>query len=364
MSSMHNSQPKLRASERGMVSILTTMVMMIVISLIVLGFATISRRNQRESLDRQLSTQAFYAAESGINDVRELIQTAVASGNAVPDKNGCTDTGAGGFYASLNPDIDAAKGVKYSCMLVDPSPTVLRYGNVGTTSIVVPMESASGANFTSIRLNWQSKMTGSPVTGCPAGTNAVFTPTTTWSATCGLGVLRFDLVPTSGGFSADGLRNATMTTFAVPLRVGGVATVPYAASTANTNNRVGVVCTSANGCSLTINGLTQNSYHLRITSLYRNVALQVSGNNGGTALEIEGSQAVIDVTGKASDVLRRIQVNVPLRSTSQNELSDYAIQSTDSICKRYSVMNGYFDNDAALSTVTSNSGNRLCTSSP
>jgi hypothetical protein len=74
---------------------------------------------------------------------------------------------------------------------------------------------------------------------------------------------------------------------------------------------------------------------------------------------MEGAQAVIDSTGKAQDVLRRIQVNVPLRATSQNELSDYAIQSTDAICKRFSVMNGgYYDND--VTGVTSTSGNRLC----
>ncbi|MEK7153862.1 MAG: pilus assembly PilX N-terminal domain-containing protein [Patescibacteria group bacterium] len=363
MNKMHISYSNLRQSERGMISIMTTMILMIVISLIVLGFAQISRRNQRESLDRQLSTQAFYAAESGINDVRELIQGAVAAGTAVPGKTGCTDTGPGAFYASLNPDLDAAKNVKYSCMLVDPSPTRLRFSNVGTTSIVVPLVSAGG-NFSQIRLDWQSKLAGSPVTGCPATTNNVFSATGSWSATCGFGVLRFDLVPASGALNADSLRNATMTTFAVPFRTGGATTVPYAASAANTNNRAGVRCTTS-GCNLSVTGLSQSSYYMRITSLYRDVSLQISATNGGgAAIEMEGAQAVIDATGKAQDVLRRVQVNVPLRATSQNELSDYAIQSTDSICKRFAVMNGYFDNNSALSGVTSNSGNRLCTASP
>jgi Tfp pilus assembly protein PilX len=350
------SRTSLRYSQAGMVSIMTTMVLMIVISLIVLGFAQLSRRNQRETLDRQLSTQAFYAAESGINDVRELIKGALATGTVtVPEKTGCTDTGAGAFYASLNPDIDASKNVRYTCILVDPSPEVLRYSDVGSTSIVVPAISASGANFSTIKFDWQSKLTGgTPISGCPTTTNNVFSPTASW--TCGYGVFRFDLVPVNGTFNSTDLRNRAMTTFAVPFSSGGVTSIPYAANTANTNNRVGVRCTNS-GCSLTITGLNQNSYYMRISSIYQDAALQVSGTNaGGANMEISGAQAVIDATGKAQDVLRRIQVNVPLRASSQNQLSDYAIQSTDSICKRFSVMDGYFDTD--VSGVTST--NRLC----
>lgn len=359
MNKVVTPRTSIRHSQAGMVSIMTTMVLMIVISLIVLGFAQLSRRNQRETLDRQLSTQAFYAAESGVNDVRELIQNAVASGSVnIPEKNGCTDTGVGGFYASLNPNIDVPKSVKYTCLLVDPSPEVLRYGDVGTTSIVVPLISAGGANFSTIKLDWQSKVTGAnPVTGCPTAATNLFRPTASW--TCGYGVLRFDLVPASGALNATSLRTGSMTTFAVPFSAGGSTTIPFRADTANNNNKYGVRCTSS-GCSLTINsGLTQNAYYLRISSIYRDVALQISGTSAsGTALEISGAQAVIDATGKAADVLRRIQVHVPLRASSQNQLSDYAIQSTDSVCKRFAVMDGYFD--SSVSGVTST--NRLCQS--
>ncbi|MET1033164.1 MAG: pilus assembly PilX N-terminal domain-containing protein [Candidatus Saccharimonadales bacterium] len=342
-----------------MVSIMTTMVLMIVITLIVLGFAQISRRNQREALDRQLSTQAFYAAETGINDARKLIQTAVTAGTTVADKTGCTDTGTGGFYGSLNPTIDAAANVKYSCLLVDPSPKVLRYSDVGTTSVIVPMTATTGT-FSTIKIDWQSKIVGgTPTSGCPttlpAGAgNGQFSPTATW--VCGYGVLRFDLVPTTGALDSESLRNATMTTFAVPFASGGTASIPYSASTANANNVRGITCTNA-GCSLTVSGLTQASYYLRVSSLYRNVSMQISGANGvGSQLEIQGAQAVIDSTGRAQDVLRRIQVNVPYRSSSENQLSEYAIQSTDAICKRFSVMNGFFD--TAVAGVTS--AGRLC----
>ena len=147
-----------------------------------------------------------------------------------------------------------------------------------------------------------------------------------------------------------------MTTFAMPFASGGTNSIGYKASTTNTDNIIGVRCTS-DSCTLQITGLSQDTYHLRISSIYRDVSLQVSATNtSGGAVELKNAQAVIDSTGKAQDVLRRIQVNVPYGTSSKNALSDYAIKSTDSICKRYSVMTGFFQNN--VSGVTSD--NRLC----
>jgi Tfp pilus assembly protein PilX len=354
MSSIHPSTKRLRSSERGMVSIITTMVLMIVISLIVLGFAQLSRRNQREALDRQLSTQAFYAAESGVNEASDVIKKAIANGTTIAEKTACDGTGPAGFYAALNPTIDAASNVRFSCLLVDPTPTSLRYGDIGTTSVIVPVISANGDGISRIELDWQAKVSGNPLTGCPTTTNDVFSPTASWA--CGYGVLRFDLVPTAGNTDAAGLQGATMTTFAVPFSSGGTSAIAYGANGANGNVKVGTTCT-ATSCSLAITGLSQNSYHMRISSLYRNVGLQLRAENaGGSALELQNAQAVVDVTGRAQDVLRRIQVHVPLRGNSRNLLSDYAIQSTDPICKRFSVMDGYFGTD--VNGVSS--PNRLC----
>lgn len=356
---MDSQRPKLRNSEQGIVAIMTTLVLMLVISLIVLGFAQIARRNERQALDRQLSTQAFYAAESGVNDARKVMSDAIAAGQQVRDKNECTGSGTAGFYAGLDPDIDPARNVKYTCLLVDASPKTLSYNDIGTTSTIVPVISEDGSPISRIKLDWQSKQaTGNPAAGCPTTAVNVFAPATNWN--CGYGVLRFDLVPTAGTANMDGLQSNTMTTFAVPLSSGGVTQVPYPATvpanTTNTNNRIGVRCTNA-GCSLEITNLSQNNYHLRITSLYKDVALQVSALGAtGSQLEITGSQATIDSTGKAQDVLRRIQVHVPLRSSSTNELSDYAIEMNGSLCKRYAIMSGFISNQTPGVAST----NQLC----
>ncbi len=347
-------------NQAGMVAIMVTLILMIVISLIVLGFAQISRRNQRQSLDRQLSTQAFYAAETGVNDAAELIKTAVGNGTAVAAKPDCASTG-GGFY-TLTPVIDAASDVEYTCLTVDPTPATLVYSSVGTTGTVVPLIAESGT-ISKVTLTWQSKDSGStPANNCPASVNSVFSAVLPW--TCGYGVLRFDLVPTAGSLSFAGLQSATMTSFLVPLRPGSVGSAnPIAYTTGGGNNKLGVVCSNTD-CSYSITfAAPQSQYYMRVSSLYKDVSLQITASDGsGSAVSIQGAQAVIDSTGKAQDVLRRIQVRVPLAGSSSNLLSDYAIQSNEAVCKRFSVMDGFFSSDAnnAVPGVAASTTNPLC----
>lgn len=330
-------------NEKGMVSIMVTMILMIVMSLIVLGFAQISRRNQRESLDRQLSTQAFYAAESGVNDARELITTAAQNNQAIPAKTSCTDT-ASGFYSSLitGKNINAANNVSYSCVLVDPSPKSLEYSDIGTTGTIIPLES-TGPNFSTIKVTWKSKTnSATPAANCPAGVNNVFTSAANW--TCGYGVMRLDLVPVNGAtLNNGGLQDSTFTLFAVPRQSGTAVNTAYAGG-----GRVINAACSNDQCEVTITGLSTNVYYMKAISLYQNASLEVSGTDGtGSSISLTGAQIIIDATGKAQDVLRRIQVHLPINGYgSRNQLPDNAIESTDSLCKRFSAMENYFDNSS------------------
>jgi Tfp pilus assembly protein PilX len=336
---------------------------MIVVSLIVLGFAQISRRNQRQTLDRQLSTQAFYAAETGVNDAAELIKNAAQTGAAIPAKADCTPNN-GAFYAALNPVLDASTNVRYTCLMVDPTPTALVYGSVTTRSTIVPLIATSGT-ISSVTLTWQTKDdTTTPSAACPTTTSSTFTPVTAatpWN--CGYGVLRIDFVPTAGSLTMSGLQTTTMSSFFVPIRPGsgGTNSITYGGGT---NSRVGIACTDTN-CNVTIStsASPQSQYYLRVSSVYKDVSLQVTAKDGvGATVKLQGAQALVDSTGKAQDVLRRIQVRVPLIGSSTNLLSDYAIQSTEAICKRFSVMDGFYNNSAddAVSGVAASTSNTLC----
>lgn len=348
--------------QAGMVAIMVTLILMIVISLIVLGFAQISRRNQRQALDRQLSTQAFYAAETGVNDAAKLLRDTPA-GTAIPPKPDCASTG-GGFYNSLTASsvLDSAANVAYTCLIVDPSPPSLVYGNIGSTGTVVPITAASGT-IDRITLIWQSKDgTTTPANNCPTTAASVFSTAASWN--CGYGVLRFDLVPTAGSHTSSSLQAATMSSHVVPLRPGSTGTPqPLAYATGGSSNRIGTVCVNTQ-CSLTLTfAAPQSQYYMRLMSLYKDVSMQITASSGGTPVNLTGTQALIDVTGKAEDVLRRIQVRLPLAGSSANQLSDYGLAVTRPICKRFSVMDGFFLSDAenAVPGVSAVTSNPLCT---
>lgn len=328
-------------NQAGMVSIMVTMILMIVISLLVLGFAQISRRNQRTTLDRQLSAQAFYAAESGINDARQVIDQTVTAGNTVQAKTTCAPASNGMYTALPSNVINSGTDVSYSCLLVNPLPTSLQYDNIEDQSTIIPILSGNG-NIQSLTLTWKTgdKNNTTPINGCSSSSSIAgqFNVTGSWS--CGYGVLRFDLVPVAGGsLTAGSMQDSTMTTFAIPTSAG-VSTVNFGA---NANAAVAAHCDNTN-CSLQINNLGGAEYYMRVKTIYKSGPLQIDGKTtAGTAVQFSDSQIVIDVTGKAQDVLRRLQVRVPARlSGSQNQVPDNALESNDSVCKRFSVMDNYY----------------------
>lgn len=381
MKKARRQRVSIASNQQGMVSILVTMVLMIVLSLIVLGFAQISRRNQRETLDQQLSTQAFYAAESGINDATQLINNALSTSATVYSKTTCatpSDPASAAFYSNLPTSTVSGSNVSYSCLMVNPTPPELDYGDVGVDPIVVPFNTTTGLNFSTLTFTWKTKTnTATPITGCPTTMIKELPTTSNWTSSgCGYGVLRFDLVPTSGsGFTENTLSAATMTSFVVPLQSGGTPTVNFAAGGANTGDVVGGSCNNTS-CSLTVSFAVPASsqYFARISSLYRDVSLAVTGTDtSGKQVNFSGAQIAIDATGKAQDVLRRIEVRVSTASqdtsgsgtqivpTSQSPLPYYVLGSGTSICKQFattgSASTSYFSNSAKPADGT---GNQLC----
>jgi Tfp pilus assembly protein PilV len=331
--------------QRGMASIVITMVTMVVISLIVLGFATISRREQRQSLDQLLSSQAFYAAESGIEDAKSIIKANIAAGTTIVAKDACNTNNAGGTYPTgAQTVIDSTYSVSYTCLRVDPSPDNLQFDGVdASNTLVIPVKTA--AAITSVKITWKPTVApaGTPA-DCPASATGSFSPQTGASGwACGYGVLRADLVPTMGVLTRAGLQTSYVNGFFVPIRTASAGTLAYAGNLAKPNI-VAANCGVAayTECSATINNITGNptSLAIRLSSMYQssNVTIQAY-TSAGVVQDITGVQAMIDSTGKATDVLRRIQVRLPLVQTG-SLLPGAALSTNDTICKRFSTATG------------------------
>lgn len=323
-----------------MASIMITMITMIVVSLIVLGFATISRREQGNTLDQQLSTQAFYAAESGVEDARTIIENDVKTNQPILPRTSCTANAGGATYATGSQMVlDAAHNVSYSCLLVNPALTSAVYTGVGEQPTVVPIDATQ--TITQLDIAWSPTNNASPsAAACPASTAKTFSPSASWS--CNYGLLNVNLVPTSGGLTRAGLMSSTLSSIFEPLKAGGTANVSYSGNVGKANV-TGVVCTSGAGaqCTVKIIGMGgSDNVSLELSSLYQDSNITVSAYHGGTLLTTSG-QVAVDVTGNAGGVLRRIQVRIPTNNTS-NLIPAYAFQSNAAVCKRYELDKSYF----------------------
>lgn len=349
-----NKTPKPHThKESGIVSIVVTMILMIIISLIVLGFARIVRREQRQALDRQLSTQAFYAAEAGVNEAIRVLNDP----GPPPFSTNKTNCGVlNPWFPNGSNDIDSTAGVKYTCLLINQTPESLEYDTVDQKrSLVIPIKSGAAGNLTEVTLQWQDTDGGTGL-NCPALT--AFPPAGSWesSGACDAGVLRVDLAPIGGpAFNRNDLRGRNLTAFLKPVTNGGAGTLAYNtaigfgsppnpgafAGSGGQGSIVQAACSSAptpgnKVCSVTINVSSAGSgyFVMRVKSIYKDNTLRITAKNASGPVTLVGAQAVIDSTGKAFDVLRRIQVRVPI---GKSNIFPEGLESVTTLCKRMSV---------------------------
>lgn len=321
---------RLNRSESGIVSLMMTLVIMLVISLIVIGIAQLSRREQRQALDNQLSTQAFYAAESGINDAQAKLTSILNSGAGatIPAKTTCGDQAP---YSFANGVISATDNIAYTCLLIDPHPPQMTV-SLGPSAQVLPVEAADGS-LGSLTLQW-TKPRGitTSVSNCTA---ANFPATGSWN--CPYGVLRVDLVNVGNGTNLNrtSLAGNTMTLFVAPRNGGGAASTSYSA--AAQPNRYTASC-NASTCNFTVNGLGSSKYYLRATEIYQTGGNLVLTSTGNT---FANGQVVVDATGKAQDVLRRIRVALDIAGENQNRTVTAPLISGQTICKQFWAYSGF-----------------------
>jgi Tfp pilus assembly protein PilX len=348
-------------NQQGFVSIIVTIIIIVFVTLVAVSFAFISRQNQTQSLNSQLSTQAFYAAESGVNQAIKKLKSANGLGDVTNCNNGLFD----GADSTLNSD----GTVKYTCVLVNNQPVDLRYDSISTDgSTIVHVRTNSPVN--DLMISWQDTSGDktsnldtfadnssnfylpqkSFIKGISGGDSAYNARSAQFPLHTG--ILRATIIPTSAANSAGNLIANSQNIFLYPR------------GSASTNGLGSVAALGAGGkdgvfgdgncnvdslpdfCNVKITGINSTDFYLRLKAVYKNVAVTIRAFNGASpsasnvsgSVPLIGTQAVIDSTGKASDTVRRIQVRVPLQEGFI--FPEYALESADTICKIWSVYPG------------------------
>jgi type II secretory pathway pseudopilin PulG len=349
--------------EDGLVSIVVVSVIIIILALMTIGFAKIMDRELRQSLDRELASQANYAAESGINDVRAYKDAYINAGN---DPDGlsttpgqCLDTANPPGGVAPNPfisqgNISSNNVVKYTCIIINSTPKDLIYDIKQGESVVFRVVPTS--NLNRLFFSWENQPDASgnvcysPLPGSPNQ----LPKENDFSSLCQTGLLRASIYPVpKGGLPADpspSLNAGSGTFFMYPNAAGansvGVQNFSNDGSFANGN------CNQANRsnaptglpfqqgtpriCNSEITGVPNTPmYFVKLTALYRDLAVSVQGSNGGTPVQIGSAEALVDVTGSGNDVLKRLQGRVTLGGNVSYPA--FGAQSMDTLCKELRV---------------------------
>ena len=337
--------------ERGFASIVIALVLIIVLALFTVGFAQLARREQQTALDKQKATQAQYAAESGINNVYKDILAGKVNDKA--DGTSCLSVANPDGKNTINsnaltatPDINQTNGVSYSCAMVSLNTDNLKIDKFPPTSGRHMMFSTS-ANLTSLNIQWGSA-TG-VTTPAPSfnASQPLLTSQNGWKYPA---VIEFSITPLDGMPSTGNIEkylvDNTFTFYGYPYG-SGVNTVSYAPGSAG--QVVSGKCSAGTGaypCSVQLTGLGGKHFVIHMVDFYNtsNVLICANGSPStttcptGSSVTFQG-EPMIDVTGKARDVLKRIRVRLFIHGSSDHLPDDNAILPNNAleaqnICKR------------------------------
>ncbi len=308
----------IKNNQQGMASIMFAMFLVLGISLLAIGFATLVRNDQRQALDKTLSNQAQYAAESAINKIQNDIKNKSITESYV---NGCNKND------NTNPTFNSS-GISVTCLNWDMELDSILHNSLGTVPWSTNFNTTSPIN--SIKISWQ------PGEGNNSS-NFMSGPQTSLK-----------------------LNNNDMPTIRVVLAKAtdvSNAKVAYLSPT-NQNSNVAIQALTVSGvignascdsatksCSIVIDttSLLDTNNLLAISSLngLSNVQVQAfNGANGNNQQKITGAQAKITANAKSQDVSKRLVAYVSLpTSTWQPGF----VASADALCKNYKLGLGVND---------------------
>lgn len=338
------------SNQDGFAAMVIAMVILLVASLISLGFAYQMRQEQQTALGNQLSTQAYYAAESAINDAISFISS---NPQYQVSKTDCGDIANTQWSSASTTDFyyeypEAIKSnISYTCLLVNFDVNHIYVNGVSPGQYVMIPLVSTGNSINSLNISWSNsdgsilamgnKCSSISQTNFKLPTNSASDP---WdcplslveASIVGKGILSTSLSGAADMASSLYLFPATQAspTENVPGPSNGPQIYP-----ALYNSTEGMASISL---SLPPNDQGQKVY-LKLTPFYGNTSTDftvTAYDSNNNIVSTNSAQVSIDATGKAAYVLKRLSVRYPTGII--ESYNGYAIQSSGPICKQFEII--------------------------
>lgn len=341
--------------QQGFASLIIGIVLLIVLSLLTLGFAQLSRNELKQATNRQLNNQAYYAAESGINDAVKALKLDPSLTKTTCPPYSAPTTAAETALSNNNVSVTGTDTtVQWTCLTINPSPKTLKFGPIGvTTPKVFKTWTDDPYGISSIMISWKDNTnTVSFQRASGVSSNNAFPASGQWSSPANVtdvgatGMLRTTITPLTDT-SRTGLVNNTFTSFLYPSVASG-NTTPFAPGQSTSGVIVNGACTTSPPatqpyyCAVTITGINVGPnvpilFTLRSVYSPTDVQITATDSRTGTA-DLLGVQTEIDATGRDQDVQKRLQAMLP--QTNEYDYPAFTLDSLNGVCKQLSVYPG------------------------
>jgi len=140
-----------KQDQSGAASLLFTLIMIIIISLLAIGFSVITTNDQKETLNKNLASNTEYAAQSAINSVIEGITA--KNPLVVASKNTCQNNANNGIIPTF-----PESNTSISCVKWTYNPASLSYNATNAASTVINPQtsdtSPSPTTMTELNITW------------------------------------------------------------------------------------------------------------------------------------------------------------------------------------------------------------------
>jgi Tfp pilus assembly protein PilX len=378
-----------RKNEDGLAALIVVSIVVIILSLTTVAFTKLMGRESQQADERQFSTQAYYAAESGINDAKDYINK--HPGGPILPAGHCGGLAAQGYPPYLGPNNTINS--KVTCVLADSVPEQLYYPIKAGDSRILQM-SNGGTFFGKILVSWQNgNLTGSFANNDYKNPGSTpFYADSTWQATPGgpstskapvIEISYLPMPPT--GFSLTNFWSRARTIFLYPSRITtpGTLASTYISSSPD-GSIISPSCQSNNNLSSVFAGATDVYYcntiisptmspplsgtnpkflFVKITALYGPANIKIRALDPlGNAINIQDAQIFIDATGqgvgdtsgsvgptqRSSGILKRLQTVIDDRPIDIEP--GVGIETAFGLCKRleYNLSTGRAQDDPSV----------------
>lgn len=333
------------SKQSGAVSMITVLFVTMIFTVLVLGFVRLMISEQRQATDDDLSSRAYFAAESGVEDAKAALAEYMMSGGSFSPTQQATAESCDTFGQEFLID-EPGLETEVTCQTIEPNLSdVLADSVPAWHSFLIPLRTQE--NYSRLQLEWH-RPENDGTTFNLRGSELSLPVPDDWLVAQHPAALKMTLIRASstGNFDEDAIIEDTRIVHMLPsssgvnsfdtsasnFGLGGGDSLPRVACQPSGSIEVDSYSCEANFTNLSSNNF---DYYVMLTPLYRSASIRLSlYNSAGDAVDISNAQAEVDVTARAGDVFRRVRARVLLTDPSLALIPDLAVGANE-VCKNY-----------------------------